>query len=240
MGSSDNKDYCAFTKAIEHLGDRWSLLIVRELAMFGPQGFNTLATGLPGRISRSVLARRLRSLEQIGLGARAPDSTTGSAGPYRLAPAGERLVPTLQSLWKWAAQWAPEDPIVARRDPSVILWWLAHRIDPETLPDQQVAIEFGLRLDDGDRQWLLIAPGAEPELCPEDPLLGEERYVYVEADSSALYPISRGERSWAASISDGTVRIHGDPKRVADLPGWFLPSAEPMQPRISARQVLTA
>ncbi len=54
MGSSAKTEYCAFTKAVEHLGDRWSLLIVREIAQFGPQGFNTLATGLPGRVSRSV------------------------------------------------------------------------------------------------------------------------------------------------------------------------------------------
>jgi DNA-binding HxlR family transcriptional regulator len=47
MGSSATTEYCAFTKAVEHLGDRWSLLIVRELAEFGPRGFNSLATGLP-------------------------------------------------------------------------------------------------------------------------------------------------------------------------------------------------
>ena len=63
--------YCSFTKAIEHLGDRWSLFILRALAMLGPQGFNELATGLPGRISRSVLADRLRKLENLGLVAHA-------------------------------------------------------------------------------------------------------------------------------------------------------------------------
>ena len=55
-------DYCSFTKAVEHLGDRWSLLIVRELAIHGSLGFNALADTLPS-ISRSVLARRLRKLE---------------------------------------------------------------------------------------------------------------------------------------------------------------------------------
>jgi DNA-binding HxlR family transcriptional regulator len=49
-------DYCALTKAVEHLGDRWSLLIVRQLVVLGPQGFNALAASLPDRISRSVLA----------------------------------------------------------------------------------------------------------------------------------------------------------------------------------------
>ena len=60
MGSREETGYCSYTKAIEHLGDRWSLLVLRELGMFGRQGFNDLAAGLPGRISRSVLADRLR------------------------------------------------------------------------------------------------------------------------------------------------------------------------------------
>ena len=70
MGSSEFVGYCSYTKAIEHLGDRWSLLVLRELGMFGAQGFNDLTTGLPGRISRSVLADRLRRLEVLGLVAR--------------------------------------------------------------------------------------------------------------------------------------------------------------------------
>src|SRR5688572_3754909 len=51
-------EYCSYTKAVEFLGDRWCLLIVRDLAMFGPRGFNELATGLPGHISRSTLIDR--------------------------------------------------------------------------------------------------------------------------------------------------------------------------------------
>lgn len=85
MGSSQKTEYRAFTKAVEHLGDRWSLLIVRELALFGPQGFNTLATGLPGHVSRSVLTGKLRKHEEIGLVARDPAAALRSA-PYCLTP----------------------------------------------------------------------------------------------------------------------------------------------------------
>ncbi len=226
MGSSAKTEYCAFTKAVEHLGDRWSLLIVRELAMFGPQGFNTLAVGLPGRISRSVLAARMRKLCDLGLVARAP-SEPAPAAPYRLTPAGEQLVPTLQSLWQWAEHWIPEDPAMAERDPSVILWWLVHRVDRGALPGHQVALEFALHLDDVERQWLLLAAGSEPELCHEDPLIGEERYVRVEADADALHPIARGSCSWTDAIADGSVHLYGDPALVARLPSWFARAGEP-------------
>ena len=64
--SSDFVGYCSFTKAIEHLGGLRSLLILRELGMFGPQGFNDLAASLPGR-SAARTADRLRRLETSGL-----------------------------------------------------------------------------------------------------------------------------------------------------------------------------
>ena len=222
MGSSANTEYCAFTKAVEHLGDRWSLLIVRELAQFGPQGFNTLASGLPGRISRSVLADKLRKLEEVGLIARDP-SAQARLAPYCLTLAGEQLVPTLMSFWEWAKQWVPEDPAMAQRDPMVILWWLRHRVDAEAVPERQVAIEFAMRGDhDTARNWLLVARRTAPELCLEDPQLSDERYVYVEADAADLYPIARGRRSWSEALAEGSVRVYGEPELVAALPAWFL------------------
>ena len=219
MGSNAQTEYCAFTKAVEHLGDRWSLLIVRELAMFGPQGFNTLASGLPGRVSRSVLTGKLRKLEEIGLLARDP-SVSGKSAPYCLTPAGEQLMPTLKSLWGWAKHWIPEDPAVAQRDPAVILWWLWHRVDPAAAPEQQVAIEMDIR-EVPDRMWLLLARGAEANICLEDPMLGEERYVYVEADAADLLPVARGQRTWADAIGDKSVTAYGPPELVSALSLWF-------------------
>jgi DNA-binding HxlR family transcriptional regulator len=220
VGSSATTEYCAFTKAVEHLGDRWSLLIVRELAQFGPQGFNTLATGLPGRVSRSVLATKLRKLEEIGLVARDP-SAVGRSAPYCLAPAGEQLVPTLMSLWGWAEHWVPEDASIAERDPAVILWWLRHRVDRSASPAQQVAIEIDMREIRPERRWLLLARDTEPNLCLEDPLLGDERYVYVEAGAADLLPVAQGMRTWADAIVSGSVTAYGPPVLVAAMPGWF-------------------
>ena len=114
MGSSASDSYCAFTKAVERLGDRWSLLIVRELVLFGPQGFNSLADGLPGHISRSVLSDKLRKLEVMGIVARMP-SAGGRPPIYLLTPAGEQLRPVVRALLGWAEQWVPEDPAMAQR-----------------------------------------------------------------------------------------------------------------------------
>jgi DNA-binding HxlR family transcriptional regulator len=220
VGSNENRGYCAFTKAVEHLGDRWSLLIVRELFLFGPQGFNQLATGLPGPISRSVLAARLRKLEAVGVVARLG---AGRVSSYALAPAGAQLVPTLKSLWKWAEHWVPEDPAMAQHDPTVIQWWLTHRVDVAAAPERQVVLDLAIFGQDARHSWLLIARNTEPTLCREDPLLDPDRYVYVEADAAQLYSIARGMRDWSSAIADGSVHLYGNPALVRALPGWFLP-----------------
>lgn len=221
-------EYCSFTKTVEHLGDRWSLLIIRELARRAPLGFNAFASDLPG-ISRSVLARRLRKLEVLGLIARDP-SVGGRQAPYRLAPAGEQLIPTLLSLKDWAERWVPEDPAMAERDPSVITWWLRHRVDAQTLPDHQVVISLDIGGQRPEQVWLVLERAAEPSLCLEDPRLAQDRYVYVEAGAAALYPISRGERSWEAAIADRSIQLYGEPTLVRALPSWFMAADAPAPP----------
>ena len=92
-----------------------------------------------------------------------------------------------------------------------------------TAPERQVALEIAMRGNDADRCWLLLARSTEPTLCLGDPLIGQDRYVYVEADAADLYPIARGVRAWTDAVTDGSVRIYGEPELVAALPGWFMP-----------------
>lgn len=129
-------DYCHFTKAIEHLGDRWSLQIVRQLILLGPQGFNALRAGLPG-IARSVLVDRLRKLDELGIVARTP-TASGRASAYCVTPAGELLKPVMIALVEWAQRWDPDDPAAAARDPDLIVWLLSHRASTADLPSDQV------------------------------------------------------------------------------------------------------
>ncbi len=226
MSSSEFTGYCSFTKAIEHLGDRWILFILRELSMFGPQGFNDLAAGLPGRISRSVLADRLRKLENLGLVTR-PDGE-----PYRLTAAGTDLAPTILSLRGWAESWLPDDPDLVERDPDIVLAWLGQRTNPERLPDRPVVIEFTTHHRREHRWWLVLQRDAEPYGCLRDPLLDETRYVYVRAAITTLLALSRGRRDWAHAINDGTVVISGASQLVSGLTEWFTPVAASHAPGV--------
>src|SRR4030095_13881330 len=99
--------YCPVAKASEILGDRWTLLIVREM-LGGASGFNQLQRGLPG-ISRSVLTDRMRALER----AEVIERRTGPKGrtlEYRLTSAGRDLEPVVQAIGARAAVWALRDP----------------------------------------------------------------------------------------------------------------------------------
>jgi DNA-binding HxlR family transcriptional regulator len=78
-------DYCPIAVGVEVLGDRWTPLVIREL-MVGASGFNEIHRGIP-RISRTLLAQRLRLLERRGLVRREP-GTPGRPGRYTLTPAG--------------------------------------------------------------------------------------------------------------------------------------------------------
>jgi DNA-binding HxlR family transcriptional regulator len=212
-------EYCAFTKSLEYLGDRWSLLIVRNLALYGPQGFNALVDGLPG-ISRPVLVRRLRSLAGLGLVARDPAVPSRQA-PYCLTPAGGQLLPTIMTLRTWAERWVPEDQAEALHDPDILLWWLMHRIEPSRLPGHPVVVSIDVRGVRPRQVWLLLEPGAPAAICAEDPGLSESRYLYIEADAASLQSISHGLLDWSAAIRDGSIHLYGEPDLVRDLPGWF-------------------
>jgi DNA-binding HxlR family transcriptional regulator len=212
-------DYCSYTKAVEHLGDRWSLVILRELVMNGTTGFNALAAGLPG-ISRSVLAARLRKLEELGIIARERRSGTAVPG-YCLTPSGLELRPIMHGLWSWSKRWVPEDPIWAERDPDVIIAWLGHRVDRNAIPRGRIVVQLDIEGTRAKQGWMVLEREVEPALCIEDPCLAVERYVYVEATAAALYPIARGLRGWTDAIADRSVRVFGEPELVRGLPGWF-------------------
>ena len=163
---------------------------MRELGTFGPQGFNDLALGLPGRISRSVLADRLRRLETLGLVSHRDGQDPHPA--YHLTSVGQGLMRTLGSLRAWADTWLPDDPDMLERDPDILLGWLARRADPDRAPGRPVVLELRLYHRDDRRYWLVLQAGAAAYGCLTDPLLDASRYVYLEASPSALLAIAKG------------------------------------------------
>ena len=102
-------DPCGVARALDAVGERWALLVVRELSL-GPRRFGQLRTGLPD-VSPNVLSQRLRELEDAGVVHRyeLPEPASGTA--YELTERGHALDPVLQALGRWGAA---EPEITAR------------------------------------------------------------------------------------------------------------------------------
>jgi DNA-binding HxlR family transcriptional regulator len=194
--------------------------------MFGPRGFNELATGLPGHISRSTLSERLDRLEAVGL-IRQEDRVRGRQAPYGLTAAGMAFLPTVLAIRGWAEAWLPEDPSLVERDPTIVMVWMGERVDRAHLPDKKVVLELTMRHDPPIRGWLILEAGAEPKGCLEDPLLDEARYLYIESTVPTILALARGHREGADAIADGSVQVFGDPILIEQLPTWFLPADAP-------------
>ena len=199
--------YCPIVRAVELLGDRWTLLIVRDM-LTGATRFNELARGLPG-LSRPLLSRRLRQLDKAGV-------LTRTDGAYRLTPAGEDLRPLVFGLADWGARHAFGDPRSDELDPEVLLWWMHRRIDTADLPGRAV-----LQVDITDRPkkyWLVMEPSGV-SLCFTDP--GFEIDALLRADIAVLYQAWEGEIDLMGAMQAGTVTLTGANWLVRALPRWL-------------------
>lgn len=201
--------YCPIAKASELLGDRWSLLIAREL-LFGPLRFTEMEEGLPG-ISRSVLSDRLRHLQRGGI------CEKTSEGAYRFTDAGEALRPVLQSMGEWVARWIMTDPTPAEADPRLLTLFISRHVNREALPDERVVVEFRFR-DPGEVIWLILERH-DVSVCPEDPGLRID--LVVEARTPDLYRVYIGRTTLEVERAEGRIELRGRPSMVSGFSEWM-------------------
>ncbi|MGP3969008.1 winged helix-turn-helix transcriptional regulator [Streptomyces sp. 6N223] len=148
MGTYD--DPCGVARALDVVGQRWALLIVREL-LLGPKRFRDLVRGLHG-MSQNVLSQRLKELEQAGIVRRAKAGPPVSGPVYELTDEGAALEPVLVALGRWGRRrpQAATGPMSA----DALLLALRTTFDPEAAGD--LAVEVELRIDD-DRVAVTVA-----------------------------------------------------------------------------------
>jgi DNA-binding HxlR family transcriptional regulator len=139
--------YCALAKALDVVGDRWTLLVVRELLLRGPSRYTDLRDGLPG-IATNLLADRLRSLEQAGVVAREHAPPPVAATLFSLTDRGEALRPVLDALGRWGVPYMAEGP--ARGDEFRNRWlaWPVQTFLVDGDPDAP-GVSIELRTDEG-------------------------------------------------------------------------------------------
>ena len=201
--------YCPVAKGAEILGDRWTLLIVREL-LVGPLRFSEIERGLPG-ISKSVLATRLRRLQRDGVVAR-------TAEGYRLSAAGEELRPVVQAVGDWVGRWVMADPAPAELDPELLMLWISRHVRREALPGRRVVVEFEFRERRSKRCWLLLEP-QDISVCLEHP--GFDVDVTVRGATRDLYRVYMGRTTLAHEVESGGIELQGLPRLTRAFSTWM-------------------
>lgn len=192
-------DACGTALAMELVGERWSLLIVREL-MFGPRRFGELRGGLPG-ISANVLTQRLAGMERVGILAKRKLPPPASVQVYELTELGYAAEVAIEELGRWAARSPLHDPTLPFSAASAML---SFRTMIDRSRSGAFAASVGFRFGDDafaaivDENGIAIRRGA-----PE----GDVAFI---TDPATLASVVYGGRPIADAESAGAMRIEGD------------------------------
>src|ERR671915_318859 len=216
-------DSCAAAHALDLVGERWALLVVREL-LLGPKRFTDLRAGLP-HVSPNVLAQRLRELEAAGVVRRRKLPAPAASRVYELTNWGMELEPVIIRLGRWGARSASRPRDAALSVDSLILSFRT-MFDPRAAEGLDASYE--LRLGE-DRFRAVVADGRfEVERGSVE---GPD--AIIEGDPAALAALVYEGRSLEEARRSGDIKIEGDIEAVERFLGLFsLP--EPAAPAVGA------
>jgi DNA-binding HxlR family transcriptional regulator len=208
--------YCPVAKALELVGDRWTLLIVRDL-LTGTRHFNDLEHGLPG-ISRALLAQRLRQLQQAGVITKQIAGTGRNTTEYQLSQAGQDLLDVITSLRMWGEKWAFGDPTPEELDPVLLMWWLRKQANIDRLPAKRIVVQFDFRGAKKATFWLILTTD-DVSICLTEP--GYEINVFITADLAVFLKLWAGRISYQEALINDDVRVEAIPRLIRAFPEWF-------------------
>ena len=190
--------FCALARALDHVGDRWTLLIVREL-LPGPRRFAELAAGLPG-VAPNLLVDRLRSLQASAIVERSAHPPRSASVTYALTDLGRGLEPSVHALIRWGAAWMHTGPAGDHVDPRWgAIAFKALLDEPSvTEPPGRLGVQIGeehVVIEIGSHGRRVSAPG---------PAAGVDARVH--GDLPTLLAVAAG----TATMPSSSVRVEGD------------------------------
>ena len=208
--------FCPIAQASEVLTERWTPLVIRELALGGSRRFNDIQRGVP-LMSSSLLTKRLRQLERAGIIERRP-RTDGKGTEYHLTPAGEELGPVLAQIGIWSERWLRRPIFEETPDTGLLMWWMRGTVKTDALPARRTVIHFAFRgAPEKLRYFWLVLP--EADLCLSDPGFGVD--ITVRSDPKTLTAVWMGDLGVAAALSAQSIELEGPRTLVRSFPKWF-------------------
>jgi DNA-binding HxlR family transcriptional regulator len=207
----DYRQFCGLARAAEVLGQRWTLLILRDLRV-GPRRYTDLRAGLPG-VPTNMLATRLKELETDGLVLREVRSSPDRSIVYRLTPRGAELAPALDALARWGAAGMrePREGEVVTEASLVTALRVAAIDNPTTRPPVVYVVRVAnavasATVADG---VVVVEPGEHPD--PDLVIGGGARFRDLLA----------GRLDPQEALTQGAVELEGDPELLATFTETF-------------------
>ena len=205
MGNRSYGEACRFAYALDLVGERWALLVVREL-LLGPKRFTDLREGL-SQASTNILSERLRELEQAGVIQRRKLEPPAGSWVYELTEWGRELEPVVTKLGAWGAR-APSPPEAHQIGSDSIVLALRSLFDPGSERDQHV--DCGLRL--GEDRFHVRIDGERLELGRG---AVEETDIAIDTDPGTLAAVISKQLTLNEAVSSEAMRIEGGKQAVA-------------------------
>jgi DNA-binding HxlR family transcriptional regulator len=207
------KQYCPVAHALDLIGDRWALLVVREL-MLGQRRYTDLAEALPG-IGSNILAARLRSLEAVGVVRRTKLPPPAAVSVYELTDEGRALDDVLHALARWGARTLDA--------PQPDECWSMYAVHARFRPDAAVDGVYEIRFEGGDVFVLGVQDG---ELATARGHAQEPATLVLEVEPATLHAMIDAGLAVRQALATGRARILvGTETDLADLVAMFAPAA---------------
>lgn len=208
--------FCPVAKAAEILGERWTLLVVREL-LLGTTRFSDLQKALP-KASPTILAKRLKELQTAGL-IRQRKATALRRADYQLTRSGQALAGVIEQIGTWAERWAPSRLAQKDLDEYFLMLDSSRRMDLAALPLEAATIGVRLRASAGEPHWWLVVRDGRADLCDRDP--GFEIDLLVSGPLRAVVGVWLGRESLHAARRAGTITVTGNAALARSMERWL-------------------
>lgn len=211
--------FCPIAKATEIVGERWTLLIIRELLM-GGRRFSELQRGL-GDISPTLLAGRLKAFEAEGLLVRRRVNALRGY-EYHPTPACEELMPIIVALGEWGLCWARKTLATDYLDVDLLLLYLERSVDPAQLPGRETVIQFKFNDLPEQCDWWLIVRDDKVDVCISPP--GRDVDVFFSTTARTMGEVWMGQRAYREAVLAGDLIVEGDLSLTRRISLWLRPS----------------
>ena len=208
--------FCPVSKATEIIGEKWTLLILREL-LLGTSRFNDFQRSM-SRISPTVLNKRLKQLEETGIVLK--KRLSGQRGfEYRLTAMGKELEPIIERVAIWGQRWARGQMSDDELDVELLMWDIHRRIQTDSLPDGETVLSFNFSDLDKYRKWWLVISRQDVDLCTEDP--GKDIDLYISSDLRTMVEVWQGDKDLKAALRDERIQVVGSNELIRNMEDWF-------------------